>query len=284
MRHSARKSALILLATAGCAGRSVQNPSSPTPALPVPGAARISDAGPWAFAYGPDTIRLQISRSAAIESATDSGTHREVSTNNTHEVLTLAVIADTVRYTATVDSFSTASQGLIGSTQPVSLPVQISGLLDSLNTGIDSTVQSCDPVRSNLDTDVRNLLIPFPSQLSVGASWRDSVARIACYGTIPVRAIVVRRFSIVGRTSFNGQNAVTVQRADSVTAHGEGRQQQHQLIVDVNGTGTATYYLIPELGRLMHLTTSQDLDFAIRASGRTNRFREAVKEEFSPLP
>ncbi|HET9634970.1 MAG TPA: hypothetical protein VFP26_03495 [Gemmatimonadaceae bacterium] len=226
---------------------------------------------------------MQITRSAAIESATDSGTHREISTNNTHEVLALAIAADTVRYTATVDSFFTASQGLIGSTEPVSLPVQVSGLLDSLNVSIDSTVQSCDPVRSNLETDVRNLLIPFPAQLTVGATWRDSVARVACYGTIPVRATVVRRFSVVGRTSFNGQSTLTVQRADSVTAHGEGRQQQHQLVVDVNGTGTATYYLIPELGRLMHLTTSQDLDFAIRASGRTSRFRESVKEEFSPL-
>ena len=284
MRHSAAKSVLILLVTAGCAGRSAQNPSLPTPAPPVPAAARISDTGPWAFAYRPDTIRLQISRSAAIESATDSGTHREVSTNNTHEVLVLAVLANTVSYTATVDSSSTASQGLIGSTQPISLPVQISGLLDSLNAGTDSTVQSCDPVRSNLETDVRNLLIPFPAQLSVGATWRDSVVRIACYGTIPVRATVVRRFSVVGRTSLNGQNTVTVQRADSVTAHGEGRQQQHQLVVDVNGTGAATYYLLSELGRLMHLTTSQDLDFAIRTSGRTNRFWEAVKEEFSPLP
>jgi hypothetical protein len=282
MRHSVAKSALLLLATAGCAGRSIRNPPSPVPALPEP-SVRISDTGPWAFSYKPDTIRLQITRSAAIESATDSGTHREISTNNTHEVLALAIAADTVRYTATVDSFFTASQGLIGSTEPVSLPVQVSGLLDSLNVSIDSTVQSCDPVRSNLETDVRNLLIPFPAQLTVGATWRDSVARVACYGTIPVRATVVRRFSVVGRTSFNGQSTLTVQRADSVTAHGEGRQQQHQLVVDVNGTGTATYYLIPELGRLMHLTTSQDLDFAIRASGRTSRFRESVKEEFSPL-
>ena len=283
MRHSVAKSLLTLLATAGCAARSVQKPSSPTPVLPVL-SVRISDTGPWAFAYRPDTIRLQISRSAAIESATDSGMHREISTNNTHEVLALTVVADSVRYAATIDSFSTASQGLIGSTQQVGLPVQISGLLDSLNTATDSTVQSCDPVRSNLETDVRNLLIPFPPQLSVGATWRDSVARISCYGTIPVRATVVRWFSVVGRTSFNGQTTVTVQRADSVTAHGEGRQQQHQLIVDINGTGTAIYYLVPELGRLMHLTTSQDLEFAIRASGRTNQFREAVKEEFSLLP
>ena len=283
MSHSVAKSILILLATAGCAGRLIQNPPSPVPGLPAP-SARVSDTGPWAFAYRPDTIRLQINRSAAIESATDSGPHREISTNNTHEVLVLAVAADTVRYTATIDSFSTASQGLIGSIQPASLPVQIAGLLDSVSAVADSSVQSCDPVRSNLETDVRNLLIPFPSQLTVGAAWHDSVGRVACYGSIPVRATVIRRFAVVGRTSFNGQSAIAIQRADSIAAHGEGRQQQHQLLVDVNGTGTATYYLIPELGRLLHLTTSQDLDFAIRGSGRTSRLREAVKEEFSPLP
>ncbi|HJQ11289.1 MAG TPA: hypothetical protein VJ840_09690 [Gemmatimonadaceae bacterium] len=99
-----------------------------------------------------------------------------------------------------------------------------------------------------------------------------------------MRAIVIRRFSVVGRTSYNGQTPVAIQRTDSINAHGEGRQQQHFVVVDVTGTGGATYYLQPETSRLLHLSTSQDLGFSIRAAGRTSQFRETVKEEFSPSP
>src|SRR5689334_14661701 len=131
MSHRFWKSVLILLASTGCGGRQAQGPASPVPAPSLP-PERGSDKGPWSFTYRSDTIHLQIARSAAIESETDSGPHREISTNNTHEILILAVNADTVHYSATVDSFFTAAQGRIGNVQAVSLPVQISGTLDSV--------------------------------------------------------------------------------------------------------------------------------------------------------
>lgn len=283
MTCSLCRSILILLVTAGCASGRPARPVSPSPSSPQP-SAEVSDNGPWNFTYNSDTIRLQISRSAAVESHTDSGTHREISTNNTHEVIALMVRADTVHYAATVDTFSTASQGLISMSPAVDLPVQIMGVIDSLTAVTDSAiVDSCNAVRSNLETDVRNVLIRFPRQLVPGLTWRDSTVRVGCYGTIPMRATIVRRFSVVGKSAFSGQPAVAIQRIDSITAEGTGRQQQHQLAIAANGSGTATYFLAPELGALLHLTTTQDLDFTIRASGRTNRLRETVKEEFSPV-
>jgi len=94
---------------------------------------------------------------------------------------------------------------------------------------------------------------------------------------------VIRQFSVIGKTSFNDQAAITIQRVDSIIGQGAGRQQQHQLVIETRGTGAATYMLNPEVGRLLHLTTTQDLEFSIRASGRTNRFRETAKEEFNPV-
>jgi len=98
-----------------------------------------------------------------------------------------------------------------------------------------------------------------------------------------MRATIIRLFSVVGKTSFNGQAVVAIQRVDSITAQGAGRQQQHRMVIEAIGSGTATYLLSPELGRLVHLTTTQDLDFIIRAAGRTNRMRETAKEEFNPV-
>lgn len=285
MKRSIRRSILILLVMACSTGRVPISPPA-TPPLPQPAAPR--DVQSWNFSYRSDTLRYRISRSAAIESQGDSGTRREVSTNDSHEVLSLSVIADTVRYTATVDSFSTTAQGLIGPVQPVVLPVQISGVMDSTTSEPDSLVtslsSSCDPVQSSLSGDVRSLLIRVPTQLTLGLSWRDSTVRIACYATIPMKATVIRRFSVVGAAEYDGRNTVLIQRTDSINAHGEGRQQQHQLIVDVAGTGSASYHLSPEQSSVVRLTTNQDLNLAVRASGRTSRFRETAKEEFSLLP
>ena len=242
-----------------------------------------SDNGPWEFRYQSDTLPYQISRSAAIESQTDSGTRREITSNSAHEILTLSVLADTIRYSAVVDTFSTATQGLIGAVQQVTLPIEIAGVIDSTTSATDSAapLQSCDPVRSSLQTDAHNLLTSFPAQLSATQSWTDSSVRVACYGSIPMKAMVVRRFSVIGRTSFNGQSAIAIHRTDSVTAHGEGRQQQHRLVIDASGTGSATYYLSSQPGRVIHLTTDQNLEFVIAASGRTSRFRETVKQDYS---
>ena len=278
------KGSILILLLAGCttARKPVMGP--PTSPLPQP-VIEVSDNGPWKFAYRSDTILYQISRSAAVESQTDSGVRREVATNNTHEVVTITVVGDTISYSATVDTFSTATQGLIGSVQQVSLPVQISGAIDSISAVTDSAgpVESCDPVRSSLQSDVRNILINFPAHLSPGLSWRDSTVRMVCYGTIPLKATVIRKFSVVGGTSYDSQRAVAIQRTDSISAHGEGRQQQHRLIIDAVGTGGATYYLSSEQSRVLQLMTTQDIDFAIQTSGRTSHFRESAKEEYSLL-
>ena len=276
---------IVILLTAACATSSPRVTPSSSPSLPPP-ITRTNDRGPWAFSYQSDTLRYQISRSAAIESQSDSSVHHEISTNNTHEIISLVVVGDTVRYTAAVDTFSTANQGVIGPVPPVSLPVQVSGLVDSLGLNMDSpaTDQQCNPVQSSLEADIRNLLVSFPPQLSTGSSWRDSTVTNTCLGSVPAKAIIIRRFLVVGATSFANEPAIGIQRIDSISAQGEGRQQQHQLHIEVNGTGSATYYLNVEQKRLVHLATSQDLSVVVKSASRTDRLHESVKEGFSLLP
>jgi len=273
-------SSIFVLLGGACTSAHLPVPA-PTPS-PQP-AIEPTDTGSWTFAYRSDTLRYQIARSAAIESQSDSGTHREITTNNTDEILSLSVVSDTVRYAATIDTFSTTTQGLIGTVQQAVVPVQTSGVLNPTNSQPDSSDvgQSCDPVQSSLQSDIRNLLISLPAQLATGSTWQDSTTRRACYGTVPVSAVVVRRFSVVGRVSYSGLSTVAIQRIDSISAHGEGRQLQHRVVVDATGTGSATYYLIPEQSAVFHLTTSQDLDFVVQASGRSNLFRESAKQEYS---
>src|SRR4029077_3100225 len=103
---------------------------------------------------------------------------------------TLELAGDTIHFTAIIDTSSTLTQGAIGPVQAVPVPVQLSGSFigDSLIFSSDSIAEKCNPINSRLSTDLHNLLVRFPVQLSQGSSWKDSVELTGCQGMIPTTA------------------------------------------------------------------------------------------------
>jgi len=283
MRHRRNYVYFSVLITIGCAPSAVQRPVQPTP-LPSSPNPVPSAASTWTINRLSGGISYQVSRTAAIESQSDSNPHREISTNATHEHITLDVVGDTIRFTAIMDTSSTTTQGTIGPVQPVQLPVQLSGLrIDSLTISADSSTERCNPVSSALSADLHNLLVGFPLQLSQGSGWRDSLELNTCQGMIPTTVHIARSYVVSGETIYQGLPVVVVQRRDSIHAHGEGAQQQHRVTLDASGTGNATYYLNPQNGFILRLNTEQNLDLAITASGKIHRFRERSTQNFGSV-
>ena len=130
-------------------------------------------------------------------------------------------------------------------------------------------------------TDLNNLLLHVPAELVKGVSWKDSVEVIGCQAMIPTTTRTTRSYVVSGEISHQGYPVLLLQRVDTIRAHGEGSQQQHQLILDVTGTGTAAYYLSPGEGRIVRLSTAQDLNLLITASGQTYRFKQSSKQDFN---
>jgi hypothetical protein len=286
MRRKTSSWHFLIYLTAACtastlspAGRPTPLPSAPNP-VPLP-----LTASSWTFNYAPGVISYQISRSAAIESQSDSGSHQEISTNTTHELLTLELAGDTIHFTAVVDTFSATAQGTIGPVQFVQLPVQLSGIFvgDSLIVSTDSIAEKCNPVTSALSADLHNLFIHFPAQLSQGSDWRDSVEFKACQGMIPSTVHIARSFIVTGEIAYQGYPVMVVQRIDTIQAHGQGAQQQHPLSLNAKGTGNAVYYVSPKDGRIVRLNAGQDLDLAITMSDKIHRFKQRLKQEFSSV-
>ena len=283
MRRTSVSCYLLLCLSVACTSAPIPRAGPPLPpSTPTPTPA-VGVSGPWSFNYTAGSTSYQISRSAAIESQSDSGPHREISTNTTHELLTFEPVGDTIRFTALIDSFSTTTQGVIGPVQSVRLPTQFSGTFvgDSLILTSDSLSEKCDPASSALIGDLRNLLVHFPTQLQQGNSWRDSVELKSCQAMIPTTAQIIRSFVVLGDTDYQGEAMLTVQRIDTIRAHGEGAQQQHRLTLDATGTGTALYLLRPADGHVAHVTTGQDLTIEITTSGRTHHFKQSSKQELS---
>ncbi len=284
MRRRRNYLCFSVLITTGCAPSAVQQPvqPAPLPSLPNPVA---SGASTWTINRASGAISYQISRSAAIESQSDSNPHREISTNATHERITLDIAGDTTLVTAIIDTSSTITQGTIGPVQPVQLPVQLSGLQigNSLAISTDSATERCNPVSSGLSADLHNLLVAFPIQLSQESGWRDSLELSTCQGMIPTTVHIARSYVVSGQSIYQGLPVIVVQRRDSINAHGEGAQQQHRVTLDASGIGNATYYLDPQDGFILRLNTLQNLDLVITTSGKIHRFRENSTQSFSSV-
>ena len=284
MRRRTHSWHLLVYLSAACTASTVPQPGQPIPSPSLPNPAPASSPpGPWTFNYAPGAIAYQISRTAGIESQSDSGSHREISTNTTHELLTLELAEDTIHFTAIIDTSSTLTQGAIGPVQSVPVPVQLSGSFigDSLIFSGDSIAEKCNPVSSTLSADLHNLLLRFPIQFSQGSGWKDSVELTVCQAMIPTTAHIARSYTVSGEAAYQGEPVLLVQRMDSIHAHGEGAQQQHRVTLDASGTGSATYYISPGSGRVMRISTRQDLDLAITASGKIHHFKQSSKEEFN---
>ena len=274
----------------GCGGGTTRTspPVSPIPTTPTVPAVVSPPASAWTFAYAPGALRYRISRAAVIESQSDSGSKQEASTNLTHELVTLSATGDSgILFTAVVDTFTTTTQGLIGSTQAVQLPVQVTGSLAShaLTINSDSTTGvGCNPVVSTLMSDLHSLLTRFPTQLSQGMAWRDSVDSNGCQAAIPTTSHTVSSYSVSGEADYESRRVLLIQRSDTVQAHGEGAQQQHPLKLDVRGTGNAVYYLDTNSGRVVRITSGQDLGLTIITSAKVYRFRQRSSHDFRLEP
>jgi hypothetical protein len=274
---------LFVVACAGSRGSSPQ-PSAPEPERPAP-----TPSGPvaesWAFDYQPGITSYRVTRSATIENQSDSTRAREITTNLTHETLTLERVGDTIQFAVVADTFTTTTQNLVGPAQAGGLPIRVSGLLlrDTLQLVSDTLAGQCSPSQSAIRSDVHNLLLPFPVKLERGMAWKDSVELAGCQAMVTTVAHTRRSFLVSGEKIYEGMPVIIVERNDTIQAHGEGAQQQHRLVLDVSGSGNVLYYLSPSSGRIVHAIVGQELNLAIAASGKVHNFRQSLKQEYSQI-
>ena len=274
-----------------CSGAGSSRPAAPspmaTPSVSQPAVHITPTTGSLSFKYASGTVTYRISRSAAIESSSpDSVGHREVSTNITHELLTLEPADQATNFTVVADTFTTTTQGLIGSVQSVQLPVQISGSFtdNTLAINTETTSEKCNAISSILVTDLHNLLIEFPGELSSGVSWKDSADVKGCQAGVPTSAHTVRSYIVSGEASYEGRPVLVIVRADTTRAEGEGGLQQHRVSIDATGTGTALYYLDTTAGRIVHLAVEQLLNLGVTTSARQFQFKQKSKQDYQIVP
>jgi hypothetical protein len=95
---------------------------------------------------------------------------------------------------------------------------------------------------------------------------------------------MIRSYVVSGEASYDGRLVLLVQRSDTITAHGEGAQQQHSLKLDAIGTGSAVYYLDTKDGHVVRLTAGQELSLTITTSSKAHQFKQSSRQDFRLTP
>jgi hypothetical protein len=260
-----------------------KRPGEPTPIPPA-----TARKGQWNIRHHEQTVSYRISRTAVIQ-RTDSASQRENSTNLTREQITLAFLpgdTTTFKVSAIADSFATTSQGRIGAVPLAQLPLEVSAILSDSGVKIAMTEgdTTCSPTTSVIAGDLHSLLLTFPATLSSGLQWQDSTQVRGCQGGIPTKSETTRRFTAIGEVDFRGKQVIEIDGTDSTIAEGQGLQQQHQISLNANGTGHATYLVDPITGHVIQLHRVQTLTFSITVEGRESRFVQTVEQEFDAEP
>lgn len=267
----------LVISASACAASRPSRPDAPDASRIVP----TSAVGPWTFSHSSGSKAYRISRTASVQDITDSSVRREVVSNFTHEVLTFEPAGEEIGFRAVVDTFTSTTEGSVGPPQLVELPLQLSGAVTPTGIRIEYPANTvCNAIRATVTTDLHNLITPFPVQLSKGARWRDSTAVTACQAGIPTTTTTSRIFTASGEVMHSGRSYILVQRADSIIAHGDGAYNQHRMLIEGAGVGSALYYLDIVSGEISRLTTSQSTQIRVTTSGRVHSFTQTANQDF----
>jgi hypothetical protein len=261
-------------------------PQAPSEIPPSPLPDNIS-RGPWTFAYTPGRITYIVNRNTIVQ-RTDSIANQDppskstTLTNTTREVLTFEPGSESIRITAGVDSFTPLPSD---SSVQLELHPQLSAVLALNALSIDKTdTTACNPIRSALTSDVRNLVVPFPDSLTPGLTWKDSVDVEGCQAGISTLSQITRSFTVRGQVPIQGRVLLEILRSDTTRLKGEGGLQRHRVSIQAFGTGSGTYYLDIRTGQLLRLDVSQAVTIDVATLATKSRFEQKLEQVFVLSP
>lgn len=216
-------------------------PPLPVPLAPVP--AKLT--GSWNFRYAPGAYTYTIQTNGTIAPVSDTSQRQPLP--EAHQTATITI--------------SGAGEVQVTNPPPATSP-------------------GCDP-NTALILRAQELLPKIPNALIAGTTWRDSTTTTGCRGMIPAASTVISNYSVTGDTSINNTRVLQIERADSISATGEGSSGQHRIMVTASGTGLSHAFLDPITGRLLMLNGTQSTFVNVTTSGRVGRFLQNVTESIT---
>lgn len=267
--------------------------SSPPTVQTSPGPVSNPGSGPIAISSGPiswkiipvqQQHRYQAISETVLETIDSTGSNHDTVKSTLNFLLTTAQDGDSIVYSATIESISVTGGPRIGriDTSKLQLPFSFLGHLKfgQLTIGLQqrvSTVTDCSSELLSATTLVQHAVIAVPQLINKDMVWTDSIQTTVCNGSIPMLSTTAYQYRVVGE----GPAGLLLERQDRTTSVGEGPQDQHQVRLQSEGSGTTRVLLDPQTGVLRESAGTRTGFVTVRASGREQRFTQVTREQIT---
>ncbi|HEV2641096.1 MAG TPA: hypothetical protein VGT98_00240 [Candidatus Elarobacter sp.] len=230
-------------------GTSVPSPVASAPVVPPPATPAVR-TGSWQFAFAPGGYSYSVVTDARITPVTDRAQ---------------GLVPPELVQHATI---SISPSGAVQVTDP---------------TTATTSTAPCDPT-ATLISRMQSLVPRLPARLVAGDTWTDSTTTTGCAGAFLATSHVMRRYTVIGDTTFAGIPAIQIHRADDITASSEGSNGQHRVLIAATGTGGGELFFDPAGGRFLGTIGTQHTTVDVTTSGRTTRFVQEITERVTIAP
>lgn len=278
---------VVFFLVAACARASTAPGSSVETSGPItsPPASTGFPGQAWTVVAGTLPLEYSSTATTTLELLSDSvAIHESVMQRSRFTLLTASASGST-SFLGSINDLSTEAGNRIG--RPgvsLSFPITFTGhvldgviVLDALNGQARKSTDDCfDPALSALNLIHRNIII-LPSRLIQGMIWSDSISAAVCSGTIPMTTTSIRTYRVAGESSHEGRPALLIERNEKTLSTGEGSQNQHRILIQMEGKGSGKLYIDRVTGALLDSDVEQQTEITINA-GRLQRFKQTVRE------
>lgn len=285
MLHTRNTLLATSVAIAGCRSTTVPNPVLQPVVTAADKDTSTKSTNFWVLApsYQPHTYHSitqttvkEFSNSTNRQNMIETTTIFTISLDQSRTPLIISGHIDTIRFHQQNQPSSESS--------PFTLPLLFDGELTptALTINVKNSQVTdgiCNPSIGSILGDLHAAITAYPLRLTPEFTWRDSTLVTTCTtGGIPTTKKTIQSFRVVGEKAFNATRALLLQRLDSTYISGDGSQNNHQIHLEGNGTGTANLYINPTAAVTLGVQLSEKLEITITNSGRMRHFIQEVTQ------
>lgn len=274
------KLVVLLAILSGCSRPPSIPPPQPVPTFPpakVQPVPATTSAGEWHLSPDASPHSYQSTTTSTTKSADWTNTREYHNQIQSWFTLSINSLQRPIAFSGSIDSTRLAS------TSDTRFPVPFTGLLNShelqFTLGSQEHQDQCLSKLEPILGDIRPVISTLLLNLKPGVTWVDSVETSACSGQrIPTTTYTARQYTLLGTKEIGGRQALAITRAEKTQMVGNGRQDQHQVHLEGEGTSTTELFIDAKKGFLIRAESAQQLNITIRASGRSQSFVQSTNQ------